>query len=132
MFYSAISAYIGGIYIAHMKSKQIGITTTVAAAVNVIINVLFIKQIGLYAASIATLVSYLLLTIYRMFDIQKVQRIKFNIHEFVILSILLFFMSFICFQRNMFFDICNMVFSVVVCYMFNRNIFSMIVAYMKR
>lgn len=34
MMFSTISSYLGGIYIAHMKSKELGITTAIAAAFN--------------------------------------------------------------------------------------------------
>lgn len=112
VLYSAVSAYIGGIYVAHKKSKEIGITTTLAAAANFIINIAFVHFIGIFAASISTLVSFVGLSVYRMIDIQKIQKIKFNYLRIIILTAILCLMAFFCSLRNTGFDIANMIISV--------------------
>lgn len=120
--FGAVSAYLGGIYVAHMKSRQIGVTTMIAAAINFLINILFVKKIGIYAASLSTLISYLWLAVYRMINIQKIQRIKFNYPRICGLTLLLCGMSALCFLRLTSVDLFNMAFSVALAVFLNRNI----------
>lgn len=121
-FFSGISSYIGGIYIAHKKSKEIGLTTIGAAIVNLIINVSLIHFIGIYAASISTMVSYLFLAIYRMKDVQKIQKIKYNFKQITMGLILLATMCIINFVTNNFLNIINVILGVTVFLVFNKNI----------
>lgn len=77
-------AYYGGIYIALGKTKSIGITSAIGAVVNIVINVLFVRRIGLYAASISTVVAYLLILIYRIIAIHKCVKIRYDLKMAVI------------------------------------------------
>lgn len=65
VFFNFLTAYLGGIYVAFKKTKSVGVTTTIAALLNLLIDIAFVKVIGIYAASISTLVSYMFLFIYR-------------------------------------------------------------------
>ena len=88
LFYG-MSAYIGGIYVAHMRTRSVGITTIVAAAINLVFDLVLIPVIGLYAASLALLVSYLFLWIYRMLDVQKFQRMGLDCGRYLIVTLFL-------------------------------------------
>jgi len=79
MFFFSMSTFLGGIYVAYMRSKSVGITTTIAAVVNLVTNIATIRWIGLYAASGSTLVAYLFLFIYRVIDVQKIIKIKIKV-----------------------------------------------------
>lgn len=125
--FATVSSYLGGIYVAHMKSKQIGISTTLAAATNLVINIVFVKTIGIYAASLSTLISYFWLAIYRMVDVQKIQKIKFDYRRIVVLTIFLVGMAIICFLRNTYFDIINMCVAVIVAVILNRSIINTLI-----
>mgnify|MGYP005792054083 FL=1 len=120
MMFSTISSYLGGIYIAHMKSKEIGITTAIAAAFNFLINLCFVNLIGIYAASLSTLIGYMWLSIYRMRNIQKFQKIKFHYRRIVLLLLLLIVMAILCFMRIPMLDMLNMLTSVIVAFALNR------------
>lgn len=74
MLFSSMASFIGGIYVAHKKTRSVGVTTILAAACNLVIDLVFVHKIGIFAASISTLVSYVFLTIYRMVDVQKFQK----------------------------------------------------------
>ena len=122
VLFSAFSSYIGGVYVAHMKSKAIGITTMIAALMNFLINIIFVHFIGIYAASISTAVSYLWLAFFRMRDIQKIQKIKFEYKKILVLTGILIIMSAACFVRIIYIDIVNMVFSVAMAVYLNKNL----------
>lgn len=122
MMFSAIASYLGGIYVAHMKSKEVGITTAIAAALNFIINICFVKLIGIYAATLSTLFGYIWLVIYRMKDIQKIQKVAFNYKRIIILVLLLVCMAILCFLRITVVDIINMIVSIIVSFLLNKEL----------
>lgn len=74
--FSGLSATIGSLYIGHMKTKSIGVTTFMAALVNICIHLFAIQYIGLFASSISTLVAFLVLFIYRVLGLKKIEPIK--------------------------------------------------------
>lgn len=63
------------IYVALKKSTEIAKTSFWAAVINIGVDVILIKYIGLYAASISTLAAYASMTIYRYFHIKKYMNI---------------------------------------------------------
>lgn len=121
VMFSTISSYVGGIYIAHMKSKEIGVTTTLAAVTNLLINLFTVKWIGIYAASLSTLISYFWLALYRMHDVQKIQKIDFNYKRIAVRLLALAAISFACFVRILVVDIINMVLSIVLAVALNKE-----------
>ena len=89
MFFYSLSSFLGGIYVAKKKTINIGVTTVVAACLNLITNFLLIKYIGLYAASLSTLVSYVFLFFYRMINLKRFVRISYNYKKMICIFILL-------------------------------------------
>lgn len=78
LFCSAMSSFYGGIYIAHKRSRDIGISTMGAAALNLIVDLLLVKFIGIFAGSISTLVRYACLLIFRAVGVRKFQTVIYN------------------------------------------------------
>lgn len=112
--FSSISSYLGGIYVAHKKSKEIGITTMLAAGLNVIIDLLFVNKIGIFAASISTVISYFVLVIYRMIDIQKIEKIKFDVKLLCFGISVLSIMCVLCSVQNYIVDIVNFCIAIII------------------
>lgn len=73
---SVLVGLFGGIYVAKKMTKKVATTTILSAIINIGINLLFVKKIGLYAACISTLISYFAMVIYRYYDINKIIKIK--------------------------------------------------------
>lgn len=71
IFFSSISSLLGGIYAGKMESKSVAQTTLIGAIVNVIVNLAFVRVLGLYAASISTLCSYFFVFILRYFKCRE-------------------------------------------------------------
>lgn len=69
----------GSIYVALKKTKEIAKTSIYAAIINIVINIVLINKIGLFAASISTFIAYLLMSIYRYFDLKKYVNIKIDV-----------------------------------------------------
>ncbi len=75
-YYSNLSSYFGGIFSAYKDTKIMGTTTLVAAAINLIIDLILIKQFKIYAACISTLVADLIVYFYRRKKLKKYIKLK--------------------------------------------------------
>lgn len=99
IFYASIATYLGGIYVARKQSKSVGITTVFAALFNLAVDFVCIRWIGLYAASVSTLVSYIFLSVYRMADIRKIAILRYDwkqillAHAVLAVSVVLFYLE---------------------------------------
>lgn len=62
----SVAQFINGILIANYNTKDIGITTSLVAVINVAINFIFMKRYGLIIAAVSTAVAYFVLMILRM------------------------------------------------------------------
>ena len=76
---SAISSFFGGIYIARMKTKEIGATTIAVAVVNISFEVVLMPVMGIYAASFAYTFSFVVLAVFRAWRLRKFESISFNV-----------------------------------------------------
>ena len=99
VYFSNISGFYGGIFSAYMKTKIMGTTTIVAAIINIVVNLLMIKNFGLYAAAVSTFVANFVICVYR--------RIKLN--------------EYMAFDGDMKFCIGSTIFSVAVVFLFLQN-----------
>lgn len=70
-YFYCFSQFFGSIYVAVRSAKNMSITTTMAAAINIIINLLLINKIGVQAAVLSTLAANLFLAGYRFWDLNK-------------------------------------------------------------
>ncbi len=93
--FEIFSGLLGAVYISLKFSKNIAFSTLVAGIINVIINFIFMKQYGIYVACFSTIIAYLLLSIYRLLDLKKYIKLKFNLISiasiFVMLAIQIYF-----------------------------------------
>lgn len=64
------------IYIAQKNSKKVAYTSAAAAIINIIVHLVLIGKIGLYAASISTLVAFGSMAVIRYIDINKIIKMK--------------------------------------------------------
>ena len=81
MFFSGMAATLGSICIACKKTKSVSVTTTMTAVCNIAVHLLLLRPIGLYAASVSTLVSFALLFLYRLIFIRRFFPIHMHIRK---------------------------------------------------
>ena len=62
---------ISAIYIANRNTKAVAHTSIIAAFVNIAAHLGLIQFVGLYAAAVSTLASFGVMSLYRLYDIQK-------------------------------------------------------------
>lgn len=84
VFFNSFVAYYASIYIAMKQTKQIGISSMAGAILNFLINIAFIQQIGLYAASLSTALSYFIILLVRGIGLQKVIKLEYRWKEIII------------------------------------------------
>ena len=77
-FFNILTSFLRSIYIAKKLTKKKKKTSMISALINIIINISLIHFIGLYAASISTLVSYFIMFIYRLIDSKKYVKMQLN------------------------------------------------------
>lgn len=95
IFFNSFVNFYSGIYIALKRTKQVGISSLVGALLNLIINILFVRQIGIYAASISTAISFFIIAIYRAYDLNKVIKIEYQFGS-ILLGMCCFGISGVC------------------------------------
>lgn len=121
MLFCCMSAFQGGIYIAHKKTLSVGVTTMIAAGVNLLIDVLLVNKIGITAGSLSTLIAYLFLYVYRQIDVQRFQKVNFYIGKQILLIGMIVLMLCMCFARVRWLDVINIIFGCVFCIFINRK-----------
>lgn len=78
IFINSMCSLLGGVLGGLKNTKVIGWTTIAGAIANALVNFAFIRIIGLYAASISTLISYLIIYFFRVIAIKRVIPIKIS------------------------------------------------------
>lgn len=126
-FFNIVMGLLSGIYIAKKVSKEMAKSTLLAAVLNLLINIFLIKYMGVWAAVISTTLSYALVSIYRILDVQKY--VKLNIRKGDLLKIvLLFFISISIYYLNIsILNIINMLIITILTIIFNKEIIMNIV-----
>ena len=132
MFFFSMSTFLGGIYVAYMKSKSVGITTAVAAAVNLIVDIGTIQWIGLYAASGSTLISYIFLFVFRIINIQKIIKIQYCIRHMFFAIVIMIVEGVLCFLQKPVMNIINLFLGVIVFFVLNKKFVTIIFNKLKK
>ncbi len=122
MMFSSIASVLGGVYVAHKKTLNVGISTILAAVCNLVIDIACVNFMGITAGSVSTLISYLILTVYRMIDVQKIQKIKYNYKTMIFWIVVLTGMCVICELNIFWLNIANLAIGILVCFISNRKI----------
>ena len=121
VFFSCMSSFFGGIYIAHKQTKSVGLTTVAAAAINLFIDFILIKRIGITAGSISTLIAYLALFLFRSIDVKRFQPIDYNITKQFIYYATLCLMLVLCFVNKRELNIINGVIGIIAFIVMNQK-----------
>lgn len=120
VFNVAICLY-SQIYLAKRMSKEVATTTIMGAVINILINVIFIKFIGLYAAALSTCIAYFVMVLYRHIDLKKYIKIKFE-KGLLIQSFLIFTFSIILYYiNNLYLNIFSLIIVCLYAFITNRK-----------
>lgn len=118
---NVLSWLCGGIYVAKKKTKSVANTTIISAIINLVLDLILIKFIGLYAACISTFVSYLYLSIYRCYDCQKYVKFKINLKKIIIIMISYLFVTLFYYCKITWLNIISLVYTILISLYINKN-----------
>ena len=76
VLFQSVVGLISVVYTAKKLSAVLAKTSFWIAAINLVTNLLLIKSIGLYAASLSACLAYAVMMIYRYLDVQKYVKIR--------------------------------------------------------
>ena len=119
--FSIMVSLIGSIYVALKETKKIAKTSIYSAIINIVVNIALIKYIGLYAASISTLIAFLIMAIYRLIDVKKYLRIKINMNIYLLFFIYLIIIIPFYYIRNIWISTVILVIILIQSIYINKN-----------
>ena len=122
----------GIIYIGKKETKKISSSVMVAGIINLIIDLLLIRFIGIFASPVSTIASMIYLLIYRYKDINRNMDIKFKKKDILIIFIVFIFSNIVYFLRNDIITIFALVIVSVCFLIFNRSMVKIILNKVKR
>lgn len=121
VFAQIICGLFSVFFLAKKNTKESAKTAFYAAIINVVVDVCFIKSIGLYAAALSTFVAYFAMAIYRFFTIQKYAKIRIKISNLIYSIILTIFSCVAYYLDNILLRAIALVIVVFYAIIINRN-----------
>lgn len=121
LFYGNMSGFYGSLFVAFKETKLIGKSTIIGAILNIVINILLIKFIGIYAAVISTLASNYIVNFYRKyktkdyFNLKKVNNYYLSIIMMILVTILYYF-------KNTYLNILSLLIAIIYSYIINKEL----------
>lgn len=83
-FFSCLSGFLASAFRAYKRTGHLFISVAIGAMVNIFLNYILIKVIGVIGAAIATSLSFLITWLVRMITIQNLVALKINVIKTVI------------------------------------------------
>lgn len=120
-FFNAVVGLYSAVYIAKKLTKQVMNTSLVAAGINIVLTVGLIPFFGLYAAAIATALAFLVMAIFRHYDIKKYVKITYEKNVFVILGFLYAVIMGLYYMDAMWASVVGLIVAIVAAYWLNRK-----------
>lgn len=130
--FNAIANTVGAIYIAQKKTGTVAKTTMLAAFINISINLIFVKQFGLWAAAFSTLIAYICVCFYRYFNIRKVFKIQLNYSLFFKYLFVYFISMTIYYINNIGLSVLNLLIVSFYILLINKAYLGKILVFLKK
>lgn len=113
MLFRVLVGLYSCIYIAKKQSKKVAYTSLTAAIINLVVDVILINKIGLYAASVSSLLAFLIMFIIRYIDVNKT--IHMTVKKPVAISSIAVgvMLIFSFYSKSVLFQVCAMIVTVI-------------------
>ncbi len=127
-FFNVIVGLYSVVYIAEMRTGEIAKTSLFSGIINLVINIILIRFIGLYAASLSSAIAFGSMALYRALDVRKY--IKQKVNYFVLITvIILFVMGFVSYYyRNIYIQWIYLIIALVYTVFLNWKIICKIIS----
>ena len=127
VYCSSLASFSSGIFSAYKDTKILAPTTFVAAMINLAFNFIFISKLGLFAPILGTLISYIVINLYRNYRLRKYIVLPFD--DMMIPSyIILIIVSFTYYSNNYWLHALGAILGICYSYYLNKNFVSKIFA----
>lgn len=125
--FNVVIGLISTIYVAKKNTRAIASTSAISAIINIGVNLVLINFIDLYAASTASLTAYVVMSIYRLYDIRK-KYFEIRIDKKFIFAtiIVLIPILLIYYSNNMVLNLIGIMIAIIYALMINRKNFKSI------
>lgn len=118
---------LSAIYVAKKMTRKIAQTSVISAIINIFMNLILIKIIGLYAASLSTAVAYFSMMIIRMFDIKRYIDIKYNMKTIISTTVITIFLFITYYLNIAIVNIFALIIVILYSILLNKQIINIIV-----
>ncbi|MEO3135262.1 oligosaccharide flippase family protein [Turicibacter sanguinis] len=120
VFFSSMVGLISAYYIADKNTTIIAKSSMYCAIINVLLNLLLVKFIGLYASSISTIIAYSSLFVIRYFDIKKKYGVNLEKKLILISLLMLIVLLSTYFLKNIILSIISLLLYTLFSFYINR------------
>lgn len=131
--FNVFGGLLGSIYVANKNTKAISNISIVSALVNLLVHLLLVNYIGLFAAAISTVVAFMIMSVYRMYDIKKKY---FNIileKSFIIKTCIVLIVSIILYYiNNIYLNIINFIIAILYAIDINKESFNLVIRFIQK
>lgn len=131
MIFNIIVSFLGSIYVAKKLTKEVAKTSFGAGVLNILINVFLVKYIGIFAAAISTVLAFLIMSIFRIIDVQKYVKLKINFKEIKIVLLLFLISLLLYYFNNTLISAIYLVLVTVYVFIDNKNYINLILKKVK-
>jgi O-antigen/teichoic acid export membrane protein len=126
-----VSIY-SAVYVAKKMTKKVASTSICSAAINIVVDLLLVHFIGIYAAVISSAVAYLVMVVYRHFDIKNYVKIKYQASEIILATLGVVGISAIYYFGGFYVYIIGVIFATLYTIIMNRKILKKIFTSIKK
>ena len=131
--FNVVVGLISVIYIGKKNTRAIANTSILSALINIVIHLCLIKYIGLYAAVISTLCAFLIMSIYRIIDVNK-RYFKIKINKEILLNglIAITIVTITYYLNNVYLNIISIIIAILFAYLINKDSIKIIMTFVKK
>lgn len=112
-FFSCFVSIYSSIYIAKKMTKKVASTSFMAASINIVVDLLLIRYVGLFAASISSAVAYIIMSLYRAYDLRKYVKIKYDVKLLIFIVIDFLIVILLYYLNNKYLNYISIIISII-------------------
>ena len=121
LYYGNMSGFYGSLFVAFKETKTIGRSTIVGAILNLLVNLILIKYVGIYAAVISTLVSNYVVNLYRKRKINTYFKLG-SIKKYYISILIMIVLSGIYYFKSIYVNIISLIIALLYSFLANKGL----------
>lgn len=129
--FNVLVGLISGIFVANKNTKLIATTSTLAGILNIIIDLLLMKIIGLYAAVLSTIIGFLTMFIIRYRIIVKQYDIRIKMSNFLITIVMFMLLLPAYYTKNTLINMVALLITIILAIGLNKKTLQTCFEYIK-